>query len=81
MILELGQEICKMSLGHLVVCEKKVLKKKKKSNISRGMTKVCTKGANRKSTEGQSYNNLKIKIYKVILDFTPKCHTNTMSPY
>ena len=45
------------------------------------MTKVCTKGANRKSTEGQSYNNLKIKIYKVILDFTPKCHTNTMSPY
>ena len=29
MILELGQEICKMSLGHLVVCEKKVLKKKK----------------------------------------------------
>ena len=31
MILELGQEICKMSLGHLVVCEKKVLKKKKRA--------------------------------------------------
>ena len=26
-------------------------------------------------------NNFKIKIYKVVLDFNPKCNINTMSPY
>ena len=56
MILELGQEIWKMSLEHLVWCEnlkKKSAQKtfKRGSNISRGMTKVYTKGYDRKSSQ------------------------------
>ena len=53
MILELGQEIWKMSLKHLVRCEKKSAQKtfKRGSNISRDMAKVYTKGFDRKSSQ------------------------------
>lgn len=45
LILELGQEICKMSLKHLIMPEnKEVLKKQTNKNISRAMTKVIYRG-------------------------------------
>ena len=39
------------------------------SNISRDLTKVYRKGVIVRVSSGQSKNNLRIKIYKVILDF------------
>ena len=83
MTLELGQEIWKMSLEYLVQCEKKkkeVLKKLSKKEAT--FPGVFPKGVYRKSSpNGQSENNLKMKIYKVVLDFNPKCNINTTSPY
>lgn len=45
------------------------------------MTKLFTKGTDRRAPNGQSENNLKMKIYKFVLEFNPKCNINTKSPY
>ena len=54
---------------------------KRGSNISRDLTKVYTKGVTVRVPNGQSENNLKIKIYKVILDFNPTCNKGIMISY
>ena len=67
-----------ISLQLIKINEKK---KKRGSNISRGLTKLYTKGVTVRVSNGQTENNLKIKIYKVILDFNPTCNKDTMIPY
>ena len=42
---------------------------------------LLTKAHTGRAPNGQSENNLKMKIYKFVFEFNPKCNIHTMSPY
>ena len=74
-----------MSLEYLVQCEKKNKCSKnfqKRKQHSQGyFQRYIQREFTGRVPNGQSENNLKMKIYKVVLDFNPKCNKNTTSPY
>ena len=62
--------------------KKKVLKKlsKEEATFPGIWQRYIQRDLTGRAPNGQSENNLKIKIYKVLLDFKPKCNKDTMIP-
>lgn len=77
MILELEQEICKMSLGYLIVPESiEGLKDKQTKNPTWIGFVQGTHEPTGRVPSGQSWNNLINKINRVVLDYNPKYKLN-----